>query len=137
MEWSLAAGDAEAARAIRHLIADCLRGAAAADADLDSAELVVAELLSNVVTHTSSPARISLSWEGWNPELRVTDDGPGSTGPRPPADDGDARRLPTDPLATNGRGLYLVSRLAKTMTVTDNEAGGTTITVVLDVGRAR
>ncbi|MFI7587610.1 ATP-binding protein [Spongisporangium articulatum] len=128
MEWSLGPGDAGSARTIRHLITQALRDAAVPGSDLDSAELVVGELLSNVVVHTSGPARVCLSWDGRYPQLEVVDHGPG-TEDLPWV-------LPQDPLATGGRGLYLVAQLARGVSVEARPTGGATITVTLDVPRA-
>lgn len=136
VEWQLAPGDAVAARAIRHAITGCLREAAgvqADQADLDAAELVVGEVLSNVVRHTSSPATVGLGWQAGHPVLSVTE--PDTTEPPVTPSDGlPAHALPDDPLATGGRGLYLVSRLSKGLTV-DSAERGTTIRVTLDLSR--
>jgi anti-sigma regulatory factor (Ser/Thr protein kinase) len=128
-----------------------LRQDAPSDADLWSAELVVAELLSNAVTHTAGPAFVSLEWDGEHPRLKVADTGPGFTGlssstANSPVPAGDADtpgqatpmtwpQLPADPLAEGGRGLYLVSRLALEIEVAAGRHGGSQVSVTLDVDR--
>jgi anti-sigma regulatory factor (Ser/Thr protein kinase) len=47
-----------------------------------------------------------------------------------------AARLPPDPLAVGGRGLYLVTRLALDVAVAPRSTGGTVVSVILDVTRA-
>ena len=131
VEWQLAPGDAVAARTIRHVITGCLRQAAGEGADLDAAELVVGELLSNVVMHTSSPATVGLTWRSGHPVLSVREPGPVQP-PVSPSAGLPAHRLPDDPMATGGRGLFLVSRLSRGLTVDSTEHGGTTIRVTLD-----
>lgn len=134
VEWRLGPGDAVTARTIRHAITGCLREAAGPGADLDAAELVVGEVLANVVKHTTSPAMVGLGWEHGHPVLSVTE--PDS--PQPPITPSDglpAHALPEDPMATTGRGLYLVTRLSKGLRVDSAEQRGTTIRVTLDLIR--
>ncbi len=50
---------------------------ATADADLSDTEIVVAELLTNALAHTTGPAWVSLRWNGLHPLLSVADLGPG------------------------------------------------------------
>ena len=45
-------------------------------------------------------------------------------------------RLPEDPLAEGGRGLYLVARLALDVAVAARATGGTVVSVTLDLQRA-
>jgi anti-sigma regulatory factor (Ser/Thr protein kinase) len=117
-----------------------LRDIAAPDADLAATEIVVAELLSNALSHTSGPAWITLRWDGTHPLLSVADIGPGF-----PSSEGRdlvdqwrtlTPRLPADPLSEGGRGLYLVARLALDVAVAARATGGTVVSVTLDLKRA-
>jgi anti-sigma regulatory factor (Ser/Thr protein kinase) len=129
VEWCVEPGDAAAVSRIRHRIMDCLSRVAAPDADLDSANLVVAELLANALAHTRGPAWVSLRWDGSHPLLSVADSGPGMGRGTV------VGRLPTDPMATGGRGLYLVSTLALDVAVAPRAGGGSVISVTLDLMR--
>jgi anti-sigma regulatory factor (Ser/Thr protein kinase) len=140
VEWALEPGDTAAVPRLRHRIMQRLRDIAATDADLDATEIVVAELLSNALSHTSGPAWISLRWDGTHPLLSVADVGPGFP-TRLGRDLVDHRRtlvprLPDDPLAESGRGLYLIARLALDVAVAARATGGTVVSVTLDLKRA-
>jgi anti-sigma regulatory factor (Ser/Thr protein kinase) len=117
---------------------------AAANADLSATEIVVAELLTNALAHTSGRAWVSLRWDGVHPLLSVADLGPGfapgMTG-SPEADLIDASRslvprLPDDPFAEGGRGLFLVSHFALDVAVAPRATGGTVVSVTLDLEQA-
>jgi anti-sigma regulatory factor (Ser/Thr protein kinase) len=143
VEWALEPADTAAVRRLRHQIMQALRRIAVAGADLSSAEIVVAELLTNALAHTSGQAWISLRWDGVHPLLSVADLGPGfalSDGTGGPALIDAARtlvpRLPDDPLAEGGRGLFLVARLALDVAVAARATGGTVVSVTLDLQRA-
>jgi signal transduction histidine kinase len=142
VEWVLRPGDLAGVPRLRHRIMERLRRIAAADADLDATELVVAELLNNALAHTGGPAWVSLRWDGAHPLLSVADVGPGfGTTKNGLAGLVDPRRtltpcLPSDPMAENGRGLYLVARLALDVAVAARATGGTVVSVTLDLKRA-
>ncbi len=130
-QWSLGAGDTAAVPSVRHGIMDALRRDAVRDADLWSAEIIVAELLSNAVMHTHGPASVTLHWDGDYPLLNVCDDGPGLV--MASALRGE---LPADDLADGGRGLFLVANLARGVTVAGSGHGGSQVSVMLDVPRS-
>jgi hypothetical protein len=73
MSWYLRSADTAAVPPLRHEIMSYLRHQAEAGSDFASAELVIGELLSNAVAHTSEQARVSLRWDGDHPVLSVTD----------------------------------------------------------------
>jgi hypothetical protein len=73
MSWYLRTADTAAVPPLRHEIMNYLRHQADAGSDFASAELVIGELLSNAVAHTSEQARVSLRWDGEHPVLSVTD----------------------------------------------------------------
>lgn len=139
MEWALEPADTAAVHRLRHQIMLALGRMATPDADLSSAEIVVAELLTNALAHTSGRAWVSLRWNGMHPLLSVADVGPGFIGPGE-AGPGliDATRtlvprLPDDPLAEGGRGLFLVAHFALDVAVAPRATGGTVVSVTLDL----
>jgi len=143
VEWALEPADTAAVRRLRHQIMQTLRRIATPDADLSSAEIVVGELLTNALAHTSGQAWISLRWDGIHPLLSVADLGPGFAAGKGSGGaeliDGNRTlvpRLPQDPLAEGGRGLYLVARLALDVAVAARATGGTVVSVTLDLQRA-
>ncbi|GAB6897381.1 ATP-binding protein [Kineosporia succinea] len=120
--WRLETGDAAHVPRVRHQVMAALRLRAALGSDLDSAEIVVAELLSNTLAHTTGPAWLTLSWNGPHPLLSVADSGPGFD--RLPT-------LPDDALAEGGRGLYLIAQLTHDLVVTPRPSGGSVVSVTL------
>jgi anti-sigma regulatory factor (Ser/Thr protein kinase) len=127
---------------LRHQIMDSLSRIAAQDADLAGTEIVVGELLSNALSHTSGRAWVSLRWDGVHPLLSVADLGPGFPEPQHgrwsliDADRTLTPKLPDDPLAEGGRGLYLIAHLALDVAVAARATGGTVVSVTLDLKRA-
>lgn len=96
------------------------------DDDLADARTIISELLGNVTRHASGPAWVSLLWSGPQPVVTVYDLGPGFT-LKP--------RLPDDPLAEGGRGLYLVAHMAERLTAAVRASGGARVSAVLPVTR--
>jgi anti-sigma regulatory factor (Ser/Thr protein kinase) len=128
MDWYLQGDDPSAASELRREIVAHLRGSVAHDTDLDGAALVIGELLSNVVCHAPGPATVRLDWTGKRPVLEVHDLGPGF---QP-----DSTALPADRAqSTGGRGLYLVSEVAISLTVARSRTGGSNVRVELPVTR--
>jgi anti-sigma regulatory factor (Ser/Thr protein kinase) len=108
---------------------------AAPGTDTGDAELVVSELLANAFEHADSPAWVSVRWDGEYPVISVADLGPGFPSRllgRHPV--GPAR---PDPLADGGRGLFLVTHLARDFAVAARAAGGSVVRATLDVPRAQ
>ena len=143
MEWALEPADPAAVTRLRHQIMVNLARRAAPDADLDATAVVVAELLTNALAHTTDRAWVSLRWDGVHPLLSVADLGPGfaaAARTRHPGWIGAGRtllpRLPDDPLAEGGRGLFLVAHLALDVAVAERATGGTVVSVILDLMRA-
>jgi anti-sigma regulatory factor (Ser/Thr protein kinase) len=145
VEWALEPADVAAIPRLRQQIMRALGRLAAPDADLGSSEIVVAELLSNALAHTVGRAWISLRWDGTHPLLSVADMGPGFPTSERPGLSGLSRlvnaegtlvpRLPDDPLADGGRGLYLVAYLALDVAVAARSTGGSVVSVTLDLKR--
>jgi anti-sigma regulatory factor (Ser/Thr protein kinase) len=142
VEWTLEPADAAAVPRLRRQIMQTLARIADADADLTATEVVVGELLSNALSHTTDRAWVSLRWDGLHPLLSVADLGPGFAAAsriEPGLVDGDRTlvpRLPEDPLAEGGRGLYLVANLALDVAIAERATGGTVVSVTLDLRRA-
>jgi anti-sigma regulatory factor (Ser/Thr protein kinase) len=143
VDWALEPADTAAVRRLRHQIMQTLGRIATADADLSATEIVVAELLTNALAHTSGRAWVTLRWDGTHPLLSVADLGPGFALTGGVAGSGliDAARtlvprLPDDPLAEGGRGLFLVAHLALDVAVAARATGGTVVSVTLDLKRA-
>lgn len=82
---------------------------------LDKTRLLVTELTTNAVLHAHSPIRLSVEPLQDAVRIEVRDDDPSPLQPpcRP------------DPEATSGRGLWLVSSLARSWGVNRNEKGKT------------
>jgi anti-sigma regulatory factor (Ser/Thr protein kinase) len=143
VEWALEPADTAAVSRLRHQIMQNLARIAARDADLDATEIVVAELLTNALAHTTERAWVSLRWDGMHPLLSVADLGPGFAAATIAGNFGliDAHRtliprLPDDPLAESGRGLFLVAHFALDVAVAERATGGTVVSVTLDLMRA-
>ena len=126
MDWYLDGADVTATVALRTEIRDYLQRHADPASDLDSAEVAVSEVLSNLFRHAPGPAWVSLTWATESPLLEVRDLGPGfqpDVSEVPPVD------------RTGGRGLFIVSAFTKSLETAARQAGGTTVRVVLDVDR--
>ena len=140
MEWTLEPADTAAVNRLRHQIMQTLTRIATPNADLSATEIVVAELLTNALAHTAGRAWVSLRWDGVHPLLSVADLGPGfampSTNVQIDAERTLIPRLPEDPLAEGGRGLYLVAHFALDVAVAARSTGGTVVSVTLDLKRA-
>jgi anti-sigma regulatory factor (Ser/Thr protein kinase) len=102
---------------------------ATSDSDVDSAELIVAELVANVQRHARGSASFHLDWRGRRPRLLVLDGGPGFQGPL-------CSTLPTDLYAESGRGLAIVRALAVETEFGNRPDGGGFASVTLPVERS-
>ncbi|MFD7298866.1 ATP-binding protein [Streptomyces sp. NPDC059897] len=117
------------ARLARHLCVTTLRSWGASSDLTERAELVVAELAANAVTHGRLPGRgfrMALMYAAVAGHLRIelTD----ARGDRLP------HRRPTGtPLPTHGRGLLLVSALCTHWETVAHPPGGKTVVAVLPV----
>jgi len=126
VDWYLDGGDVAATVALRMEIRDYFQRHADPASDLDSAEIVVSELLSNVQRHAPGPAWVTLTWATESPLLEVRDLGPGFTldvSDVPPVD------------RTGGRGLFIASAFTHKLETAAGRAGGTTVRAVLDIER--
>ncbi len=126
--WSLAPGDLASVAGARRAFRTEIERYAAAGSDVDGAELIFAELLSNVIRHGEGAADVSLRWCDRCTLLVVTDTGRGFGDRRHPA-------FP-EPLAERGRGLALVAALSGGMRMGNRRAGGAYVCAVLPVRRS-
>lgn len=125
MEWFLERGVPPTE--LRHEIRDYLARHAADTRGIADADVVVAELLTNVTRHAGSAVWVSLQWEEERPLLTVRDVGPGFAA--------DGFSAPADPDTPHGRGLWMVSRLAEDLQVAMRQHAGTTARAHLPVRR--
>lgn len=84
--WALP-DDVEAAAQARRLVANALRARGLGDAELDTARVVVAELVANALLHGQPPFSLSVSIEAGNAILEVRDGGDVLPDRAIPADD--------------------------------------------------
>jgi anti-sigma regulatory factor (Ser/Thr protein kinase) len=120
--WRFPPDDATSAMDARRELVALLRATGASAADLDAAELVFGELLGNAVRHTHGPVDAALDLSGTEPVLHVLDRGPGFTY---------HARLPNDKLSEGGRGLFIISKFAREVSVEMRPDGGSHARVVL------
>ena len=127
VSWDVDASDPSSAAAVRSQFVIFLSRFVDADADLFPAELILGELLANAVEHAPGPVHVELAWRGDEAVLTVRDNGRGFQ-PR--------AGLPDDVFSESGRGLFLISALAKSVTSETRLEGGTDVCVVLPFTRA-
>jgi anti-sigma regulatory factor (Ser/Thr protein kinase) len=121
--WSFDATDAAEASAARRSLADELRVAGMNEENVLVAEMIVAELLGNVVRYATGHVDVILDYSADVPVIHLIDGGNGFE--RNP-------RLPADAYAENGRGLYIVTELAREFTISRAPGGGSHARVVLE-----
>ena len=114
MGWILDTAHASGATVLRRQIAAYLNRHGEPDSDHSGAELVVAELLSNAVRHTTGPCWVSVDWSLAEPILRASDLGDGFVV--------GAMEAP-DIQAIGGRGLFIVSSLVLQLDVRRRASG--------------
>jgi anti-sigma regulatory factor (Ser/Thr protein kinase) len=121
--WEFASGhDIEAGRLRRQIMATIRRHGAPVS-DFGGAELICGELLANAVRHSPGHVTIALDWRSESPTMSVVDEGRAFPISHP---------LP-DGLAETGRGLYIISSLARKIRLDAVPSDRTTITVELPV----
>ncbi len=125
--WSFDASDAAAAADARRALARELHAGGMNDENVLVAELIVAELLGNVVRYAGGRVDLILDRSADVPVLHVIDNGEGFE--RNP-------RLPADAYAESGRGLYIVTELAREFTIARAPGGGSHARVVLETRAA-
>ncbi len=120
--WTFDAHDPDAARSVRHAIADALRRHGATEPDIYDAEMIFSELVGNVVRHSGGQVELAVDITGKAPVLHVMDRGSGFTF---------HARLPNDVMSESGRGLYIAATLASELSVLPRREGGSHARAVL------
>ena len=125
MRWQFEAADARAAYVSRDGYYQTLRAhCSPSETDMAACGMILAELIGNAVRHAPGPLSVSLEFRKREALLHVIDQGGGFD--LEPA-------LPQDIWAESGRGLYLVSRLARRVEVERVPGSGSHIVVTLPV----
>ena len=120
--WIFPAADGAAAGAARTTYAERLRELGISEDDVISPELIFAELVGNAYRYAPGDVEVVLDTSTVAPVFHVLDSGEGFEY-RP--------RLPIDPLAERGRGLFLVRALADEVSAERRESGGSHVRAVL------
>jgi anti-sigma regulatory factor (Ser/Thr protein kinase) len=106
--WHFDARDAVSAQRVKRAILWELATHADRSPEFAAIEIIYGELLSNVVRHTPGLATITLEWHDDLPILHVDDQGPAFQMPS---------NTPTESLAENGRGFWLMTNFASKLAV--------------------
>lgn len=125
--WAFKTGDSASATEARRECMARLRAAGLNREELHAAELVFGELVGNAYRHAQGTVEIILDVSGTVAVLHVLDNGRGFEF-RP--------RLPLDPMAERGRGLFLVKAFADEFSMQRRRSGGSHARAVL-LGRTR
>jgi signal transduction histidine kinase len=125
MRWQFEAEDARAAYTMRDAYFERLETTCALSPDdLSICGVIFAELIGNAVRHAPGALSVSLEYCGDDVMLHVIDKGPGFMY-KP--------TLPANVWAESGRGLYLVSKLAREVRVEQIAGAGSHICVTLPI----
>ncbi len=124
MCWSLDANDVSAARSARKAATARLGEHTSSPDALGAAELIIGELLSNAARHADGHVCLELGFNGGHAQISVHDTSPAFAMDfcRPP-----------DTYSESGRGLYIISELARKIAVKPLSGMGKCVTVVLDL----
>ncbi len=124
MCWSLNVNDAHAAREARKAATSSLAEHTKSADALAAAELIIGELLSNAARHADGYVCLQISVEAGHAQISVHDTSAVFAM--------DFRRPPNH-FSESGRGLYIISELARTVAVTPLHGMGKRVTVTLDL----
>jgi anti-sigma regulatory factor (Ser/Thr protein kinase) len=123
--WQFEGGDARSAYTMRdEFFAQIARIDGVCESELTTCALIFAELIGNSVRHAPGPISISLEQRDSQLILHFIDDGPGFDF---------APALPENVWSESGRGLYLISSLAKSVSVERIPGKGSHVAVTLPV----
>jgi anti-sigma regulatory factor (Ser/Thr protein kinase) len=125
MKWSFESQDASGAYSVRSDLLAYLESYATDESDVDAAALIFGELVGNVVRHAPGPIAVDLHWEDGLAVLRVRDRGPGF--------EWVGHTMLPELFAENGRGLYIVASVARSMRINRLPDRGTEAVVGLPV----
>ncbi|MBV8434682.1 MAG: SpoIIE family protein phosphatase [Candidatus Eremiobacteraeota bacterium] len=129
LRWEFEASDARTAYSLRDDYFGSLRRMCKIDDDdATTCGVIFAELVGNAVRHAPGPLNVSLEFPNGEAVLHVIDKGPGFD--YQPA-------LPENLWSESGRGLFLVSALARRVEVERIPGGGSHIIVTLPVSCCR
>lgn len=128
MDWYADAAHPLASSELRREVRAYLDRHSDGSGSIDDAELVASELIQNAALHARGDLWVSLRWNDVHPVLTVTDLGPGFE--LDPV-------LPEDPTAVGGRGLFIVSKLARSLEARSRASGGSVVSATLDVTRGQ
>jgi anti-sigma regulatory factor (Ser/Thr protein kinase) len=122
--WQFDVRDGDAAGSVRRKFVTSLESHNFAPDACTNAELVFGELIGNVLRHAnhSSDVEVALNHGGSDSVLHVLDHGAGFN---------HISRLPRDPYAEDGRGLFLIAALTDDFTVSERPDGGSHARAVL------
>ena len=124
MCWTLDASDVHAARATRKAATAALRTLTDSEESIGAAELVIGELLSNAARHTDGNVCLELGTEDGHAEISVYDSS---------TDFAMDVKRPLDEMAENGRGLYIISKLARRLSIHPLDGVGKRVSVTLEL----
>jgi signal transduction histidine kinase len=101
-------------RGVRSWVAERLRAATRlSDTQIDRAGVMVSELVTNVILHTTSEAKVSMRLvDGGGARIEVHDDGPGNPAVQP-----------ANPLRVGGNGLRIVEAWSDSWGIEPDTAG--------------
>jgi anti-sigma regulatory factor (Ser/Thr protein kinase) len=126
--WRFHSSSAFTAQSSRREVMAYLRRMAPEHPDFFDVELIVGEIFANTVRHAPGLVEVRVDWPDAYAILTVRDTGPGF-------DRLDAT-LPGNDLSESGRGIFLVTTLAKDVSVTSRHGHGTELRVILPIKRA-
>lgn len=107
---------ADAARRVKEEVFACFDSMMEINAERQFAlRVILAEIFGNLIRHAPGTAEVILELNDQQPMLHVLDKGPGFHF---------LPRLPTDLFAESGRGLFLISKLAKSFSLEPRPGGG-------------
>lgn len=122
MIWTFSSADARKAYRARETFVAALKIRAPKGTDYGACEAIFGELIGNVVRHAPGPIEVRLDWTQERALLSVRDSGD--------LFDFDPH-LPHDPMAENGRGLFIISRLVDAFHVERFGGNGKVVKVAL------
>jgi PAS domain S-box-containing protein len=126
--FSLRSDDQARVSGVRRAFSLMLAERGADESAAFSAELVFGELLGNVARYAPGAFDVAIDFATEEPVLHLLDNGPGFRfNPN----------LPDDVLSERGRGLYIVSSLAKSFSVDARLGGGSHARAVLEISSRR
>ncbi|MBD5633038.1 MAG: ATP-binding protein [Candidatus Eremiobacteraeota bacterium] len=124
MCWSLDANDVRAARAARKAATAALGALTSSTETLGDAELVIGELLSNAARHADGNVCLELSLDDGHAQVSVHDTSATFAL--------DMKRPPSD-YSESGRGLFIISEIARKVSVLPVSGMGKRVVVTLDL----